>query len=204
MVLCRNDYGTDLADFSVVKLSDLLNTHTDTDQRARDGRQLGVFKATAPDGTGAVGILQEPIGNGKFGRVMVLGQTLVKVQVNASTDKFAKPVAGVVAYLDSDPGAGITVLYKFANSGQVWAAVLVGGQTSGGGILRGKLDGTQSYQGSAVMSVWAWNGTAEADTGENVTVYDWHLSSGQTIASGKQVTAAFVGGRWYVVAAQCA
>lgn len=69
----------------------------------------------------------------------------------------------------------------------------------------GKLDGTLSFGGSAVMSVWRWNGTAYADTLENITVYDWLLSSGQTIAAGRQVTAFFdpSSGRWFVDGAQC-
>lgn len=73
-------------------------------------------------------------------------------------------------------------------------------------FIRGKLDAQLSYQGSATLSIWWYNGSAEADTTENVTVYDWLLSSGQTIASGKQVTAAWDArsGRYYVTGAQCA
>ena len=75
----------------------------------------------------------------------------------------------------------------------------------GGGSLKGKLDGALSFGGSATVSVWAFNGTAEADTGENVTAYDWLLSSGQTVAAGKQVWCNFDprSNRWYVVGAQC-
>jgi hypothetical protein len=67
----------------------------------------------------------------------------------------------------------------------------------------GKLDGTLSYTSSATLSIWAWNGSADADTTINITVYDWLLSSGQSIASGTQVVAAHVGGRWRVIGAQC-
>jgi hypothetical protein len=74
---------------------------------------------------------------------------------------------------------------------------------AGVSLLRGKLDGAMVFGGSAVMSVWAWTGSAEADTGENVTVGDWLLSSGQTIAAGKNVVAGYVGGRWVVIGAQC-
>lgn len=70
-------------------------------------------------------------------------------------------------------------------------------------LLIGKLDGTMNYAGSATMSVWAWNGSADADTTVNVTVYDWLLKSGQSIASGTQVVAAYVGGRWRVIGAAC-
>ena len=76
----------------------------------------------------------------------------------------------------------------------------------GGSFVIGKLDGSLSYQGSATLSVWYWNGSAYADTGTNLTVYDWLLSSGQTVASGVQVTASFDArsNRWFVTGAQCA
>jgi hypothetical protein len=71
------------------------------------------------------------------------------------------------------------------------------------GLVRGKLDGAMAVGGSAVLSIWAWTGTAEADTGENITVYDWLLAGTQTIAAGRNVVAALVGGRWYIIAAAC-
>ena len=89
-------------------------------------------------------------------------------------------------------------------------ALIVGTDSGSGGsegwTTRGKLDGALSFGGSATMSVWWWNGSAEADTTVNVTVYDWLLVSGQSIASGTQVTAAWDArsGRYYVTGAQCA
>lgn len=71
--------------------------------------------------------------------------------------------------------------------------------------IKGVLDGSLAYASSATMSVWEFNGVGDADTGENVTVYDWLLSSGQSIASGKNVTAFWdaASGRYYVDGAQC-
>ena len=70
-------------------------------------------------------------------------------------------------------------------------------------VTKGKLDGALAAGGSATLSVWEWNGSAEADTSEDLTVYDWLMVSGQTIASGAAVTAEMVGGRWYVTGASC-
>lgn len=62
--------------------------------------------------------------------------------------------------------------------------------------LRGTLAGTLSFGGSATMNI-AGGGT--------VTVYDWLLSSGQTVASGIQVTVFLdADGKYYVDGAQCA
>ncbi len=71
------------------------------------------------------------------------------------------------------------------------------------GIKIGKLDGTLTDASSATMSVWIHNGTAFVDSGENITVNDWLLGSGQTIASGKKVIAASVFGTLIVIAAEC-
>jgi hypothetical protein len=68
----------------------------------------------------------------------------------------------------------------------------------------GKLDAEMSYQGSVAVSIWRWNGSAMADAGYNITANDWLLSSGQTIASGKQVVIARIAGRWFVIGTQCA
>ncbi len=76
---------------------------------------------------------------------------------------------------------------------------------SGNGILRGKLDGTLSAGATATMSIWDSHTGSSADTGLNITVYDWLLTSGN-VASGKKVIAYYeaVSNHWYVLAAECA
>ena len=71
--------------------------------------------------------------------------------------------------------------------------------------LRGKLSGELVKDGSATMRVWRYNGTAEAATSEDVTVYDWMLAEGQSIASGKKVAASYdlPSGRYYITSAEC-
>jgi hypothetical protein len=159
------------------------------------------LKGLLPAADTVIAVTQEPIRSGAFGRATVLGVTPCKLLVNAAGHAAARAIAGDTAKMGS-AGDGVPVVYKATTSGETWAVIVLGGST-GNGLLRGKLDGAQSYQGSAVMSVWAWDGSAEADTGENVTVFDWHLKTAQSIAAGTQVTAALVGGRWYVIAAQC-
>jgi hypothetical protein len=201
VVHVRNDTGADLPDFGVVTLSDSLLAGTDAEQSQRDTREGPVLKGLLPAADTVIAVTQEPIRKDGIGRATVIGVTPCKLLVNAAGHAAARVIVGDTAKLGS-AGDGVPVVYKAATSGETWAVVLLG-SGNGSGLLRGKLDGSQSYQGSAVMSVWAWNGSAEADTGENMTVYDWHLKTGQTIAAGTQVTAALVGGRWYVIAAQC-
>lgn len=70
-------------------------------------------------------------------------------------------------------------------------------------VIRGKLDNQLNKDGSATLSVWWFNGTSEVDSGHNVTVHDWLLKTGQSIASGKKVVASFCGGRYYVTSTEC-
>jgi hypothetical protein len=69
--------------------------------------------------------------------------------------------------------------------------------------VKGVLSGTLNKGSSAPMRIWDWNGTAEADSGFDVTVWDWLLTTGDTIASGTNVTAFFRSGRWYIDEASC-
>lgn len=59
--------------------------------------------------------------------------------------------------------------------------------------IQGKLDGSLSAGGSATCSVWS----SSADTNINVTVNDF-VMSGESIASGRKVYAAFTGPYWVV------
>jgi len=79
------------------------------------------------------------------------------------------------------------------------------GASSSRPFVVGKLTSTLTYGGVATMDVWESpvGGGPEADTGDNMVVHDWVLSSGQSVAVGVQVVAAFNGRRLYVIAAQC-
>lgn len=70
-------------------------------------------------------------------------------------------------------------------------------------LLKGKLDDELVFEGSATVSLWHHDGSAEVDSGDNITAYDWLLASGQSIAAGEKVVLAFISGRWYVIATEC-
>ena len=72
--------------------------------------------------------------------------------------------------------------------------------STGGLCVRVTLSGSLSAGGSATAT--------RADTGTTITVYDWLLSSGQSIAGNKKGIAMWDGsagtaGRWYLISAQC-
>lgn len=69
------------------------------------------------------------------------------------------------------------------------------------GRVFGKLDGILEAGGSQTLSVW--DGAPLADSGENVTVYDWFLEAAAEMASGTKCKAVWYCGRWYADAAEC-
>jgi hypothetical protein len=69
-------------------------------------------------------------------------------------------------------------------------------------LLLGKLDAGLSVDGSVTVSIWRWNGSAWADTGVDVTAYDWVNIA---VGSGKRVIIARFNDseRWIVIGAEC-
>jgi hypothetical protein len=74
-------------------------------------------------------------------------------------------------------------------------------------FLHGKLNGPLLQGSTAQMTVWFFNSqSGEESAGSGViTVYDWLLKTGQSIAAGKKVAVAFdlASGRYYVMSAEC-
>jgi hypothetical protein len=74
---------------------------------------------------------------------------------------------------------------------------------SGGGskIVFGILSGVLNQGSTATMDVYA--GSPLADTGENITVKDWFLGSGETLDIGTKIIATKVGDTYYVIQSAC-
>lgn len=183
-------------------------------------------------GTGSAQILWAEAGSGERWAVVRIGGgggsgggralhfTLPSALTNAQASKASCTVnrywggadpGGTVTVWNPESGIGGTYMFAEASGAKGtalydnvldrWWIVFLESRSK----IKGALDGTLSYNGSATMSVWEWNGSSEADSGENVTVYDWLLSSGQTVGSGVRVTAYYdvASGRWYLDGAQC-
>jgi len=65
----------------------------------------------------------------------------------------------------------------------------------------GKLDGSLAQGGSVTMSVWA--GDPLADTGDDITAYDWFLKTGESLPANTKCKAEFLCGKWRVTVAEC-
>ena len=97
---------------------------------------------------------------------------------------------GVCWGLEKD--RGVAAWRGMANAAPIWEIV----QNPGKPRLVGKLDADLTAGSSATMSIW--EGSTLADSGRNVTVYDWFLPTGKKIASGARVAAVWNSGKWYV------
>lgn len=89
---------------------------------------------------------------------------------------------------------------------EIIASPQPGAVGGGGSIIHGTLQNGMSYQGNDKMYVWKNSGSGgEVSTGVLVSVYDWLLSAGQSIAAGKHVIAGWdaQSERYYVIGAQC-
>lgn len=174
----------------------------------------GVVESTGaidPD-TGAL-VVTKPTVNG--GPVLVVGD--VSIPANG-LGQATNDNAVVVAYdpADGEPEIGQSwgpkagswrvhlgyvgfVLQALGTTGRM-NAVRTGAT---GGMLVGYLDEEMVKDGDAVLSVWEFNGSADADTGRNVVIYDWLLKTGQVNSAGLKAVAAFIGGRWRLIETQC-
>lgn len=158
-----------------------------------------------------------------------LGLEVVVVKVTASSSTEGQYWAGVVTHKDFEAGVDewyeededssdnpkvlvVTLAGESPGQDRRYIGVLIGEHDGYPVVLvailrtkvKGVLDATLTQGASTTMSVWEYSGS-EGDTGENLTVYDWLLDTGQTVASGARVTAFYDAnsGRWYVDGARC-
>jgi hypothetical protein len=190
----RNDSGADLGEFGILGLGEpLILPATSVEQFKR---RLA-FKGELPGSThvGKFAVLMQPLATGAIGRAVISG--VWQVVVTGAAADFAEIVAGDTERLHCSSSGSARVLWAESGSGERRAVVRLG-ETAGAVKLRGTLTSVLAASGSATMTV--------AVTGVELTVYDWLLSSGQTIEAGKQVTVFLDAsdGRYYVDAAQCA
>lgn len=69
----------------------------------------------------------------------------------------------------------------------------------------GKLDGALAQGSSATVSIWEYSDGSFADSGINVTAYDWLLTGAQSLSASDKVVVWFVPHSkiWVVIAAEC-
>lgn len=193
LIKIKNSSGAAIRLGEVLELNGIVITAVDRGAMWFDGAE--------PNATRPFCIALQDIPDDAIDRAQVSGVTIALVNVGDANHGYAEVVSGDPV-LHSAAAGPVRILYKPSGTGEKTCAVLLG--SSEAAWETGKLDGEMSYQGTQTVSIWRWNGSAMADTTLNVTARDWLLSSGQTIASGKQVVIMrHPSGQWFVVGAQC-
>lgn len=194
IVRVKNSSGTDRKRFEVLGVEGVVFTPTDNLAQFQNAIYLDGKKPTA-DHLGKFVVLCQPLRASAIGWAWAAGVCVVKVDFDYEDQPYADVKADDAGLLKGGEGGAAQVLWKEEGTGTKWAVVRLGAPTYP--KLFGKLDAdlTQAT-GSATMSVW--EGATLADSGRNVTVYDWFLATGKKIASGAKVAAEWKSGKWYV------
>lgn len=139
-------------------------------------------------------VLLQPLAENAIGWAVASGVVPVKTDFTYADQPYADAKNSDATMLAAGEGGAAQVLWKESGTGTKWAVVRVGSPCYP--KLLGKLDGDLAAGGSATMSVW--EGATLADSGRNVTVNDWFLTTGKKAASGAKVAAFWKSGKWYV------
>lgn len=129
IVSVRNDTGGDLDRFSVVGVSEPIIGSTDHLQRFKNRVTLVGEEPGDPEHWGRIAVLQEPVADGKIGRAVVSGITVVKVSSYDGNHGFADIDDGQTGHLKSCCLGSARIIWKQSGvSARTpgWAVVLLG------------------------------------------------------------------------------
>lgn len=173
--------------------------------------ELGTFLLTAPpkkthpwfnadtvshNGGKSYCLLKEPIKSDKIGVAQVSGVCIAKVDIQATTDRYAYVVNSSLNLKSGEAGQ-FKLIGPVTTTGVQTAVVSF---AEYGRLTRfGKADGAISKGSSGTISLWHYDGSTESDTTINVTAYAY----GAAIVSGKIVSLFWGDGRWYVAPWEC-
>lgn len=83
----------------------------------------------------------------------------------------------------------------------VW---VLGRGAGSNGLVFARLNGALNAGSSVGASIYEFNGTSWSDSGDDETVYDWLMGTGESIADTTKIIAGFYGDYRIVIAARCA
>ena len=193
IVRVKNSSGTDRGRFNVLGVDGSVFTPTSNLTQFQNAIYLDGKKPTA-DHLGKFVVLCQPLRAGAIGWAWAAGVCVVKVDFDYEDQPYADVKADDAGLLKGGEGGAAQVLWKEEGTGTKWAVIRLGAPTYP--KLVGKLDGDLAAGSSATMSIW--EGNTLADSGRNITVYDWFLPSEKKLASGAKVAAFWASGKWYV------
>jgi len=197
-ILVKNDSGADLERFDILGIDTILVTPTDNEDEFTSNPALIGVEATEADHAGKFAILQEPIKDGDFGRAIIHGLTVCRIDYT-SGDKFADVVDGDATQLKSGPTGAARILYVDGTGADCLALVCLGND-SATDLIVCKTDAAVSIGNTVTVSVYSGTLGSETDTGENLTGVYCRFGS---VLSGAWALAVYTGNGYELIAAEC-
>ncbi|MBI5725219.1 MAG: hypothetical protein HZA50_14765 [Planctomycetes bacterium] len=124
IILVRNDSGADRGRFDVLGISGPVFSPADDENAFINQPALCGVSPTSENHAGKFVILLEPITAGQMGRACIDGMSIVRLEVDKQTDKFADVKSGDPSTLKSCLIGSARILWK--DSGTAWALVRMG------------------------------------------------------------------------------
>jgi hypothetical protein len=154
-VLIQNMASWDVNEFGVLGISDIVIDITQTTSEKFNGiRVVGIPPETASLPTGKYAVLQEPAAaNGGFARAVIVGVTLVRLNITHAADWACGVTQGVTEGLTTNPVGSSRILLKSLGTGSSdkWGVIRVGDHVT---HFFGKPAGSISAGSSGTCNVW--------------------------------------------------
>lgn len=196
-VSVRNDSGSDVDQFGVLKIGDPIITPTVNLQGWKnDPTFIGTTPSTTNPRTQFV-VMQEPVKADRIGEGLLVGLTQVQVDVVNALHTRADVKNSTLTMLQSNSYGRAEILWKESGTGTKWATVRMG---EGFQRCLGKTDASHAKGASGTVSLYSGTPGSETDTTENLTGV-WNKFA--AIGSGKWVWVDWQDGMPYETAAEC-
>jgi hypothetical protein len=216
VIMARNDTGAALPRHGVVQIGGfLVDPHAGESAESQFSAMPSVL-AVLPECEGEessaiprVGVTVEPIAEDKCGRIVVSGVTPVRLNRYDASHRGARAVENEVGFMVStnDYGAAASILWCAEQTGEQWALVTLApptGQVLMLGYLPTPASGPQTFVKGSIGNVQIYE-TSIALEEEPVepTALVSCVNKLADVPYGRWVIVGYIGGRWYLVSAEC-
>ncbi len=129
LVMIKNNTGSNLAEFSIVKIGEVVITPDKNEADFKYETPL-FYGEEIDDADNTFVVIQEPIEKDKIGYAKITGVTIAKITVSSETDKYA--VLDTLTKKLKTATSGITkILWRQTGTGEKWAVILLGSGSAG-------------------------------------------------------------------------
>lgn len=180
IILVKNAAGADMPQFAVLGLGDAAILPSVNEDEFKTRVALNAVAPAAQHSAGNFCITQEPILSGEWGRAVVSGVSIVKVDVTDAGHTHADVTPADAAKLTSATAGPALILWKESGTGTKWAVVSLGSASARGSFLvkltdivsQGIYTGIEQRHGTG-----GWEDVPGADAIECQNVFEFDTTS---------------------------